>query len=80
MIDRQGRMGRKGWLPEGELNDGLIVAETALANVPVLVTSDRHLLDIDPQHLSACLADSDLPRVEIAHPKDLLAATKSRWR
>ena len=34
-------------LPAFECNDALILAETALAKVPLLVTSDRHLLDID---------------------------------
>ena len=33
-----------GLLPEGEFNDGLIVAETGLACIPVLVTSDGDLL------------------------------------
>ena len=38
---------RAGLLPEGEFHDGLILAETALAGIPVLVTSDANLLDIE---------------------------------
>ena len=40
---------QKGLLPEGEYNDGLILAETSLARIPILATSDKHLLDIDPR-------------------------------
>jgi predicted nucleic acid-binding protein len=35
-----------GLLPHDEHNDGLILAETSLAAIPILVTSDHHLLDI----------------------------------
>jgi len=34
-------------LPENEYNDALILAETALAKIPLLVTSDNHLRNID---------------------------------
>jgi hypothetical protein len=37
----------RGLLPDTEFNDGLILAETSLSNIPILVTSDRHLLDIN---------------------------------
>jgi predicted nucleic acid-binding protein len=59
-------------LPENEFNDGVILIETALAEVPVLVTSDRHLLRIHPARLISELADLDLPSVQIIHPKALL--------
>jgi hypothetical protein len=38
---------RVGLLPEGEFNDGLILAETAFAGIPVLATSATDLLDIE---------------------------------
>jgi len=38
-------------IPEDEFNDGLILAETSLEEIPLLVTSDRHLLDIDDDAL-----------------------------
>lgn len=63
-----------GLLPEGEENDGFILAETALAEIPVLVSSDRHLVDIDPARLILQFKESDLTPVMVAHPKRLLRA------
>ena len=42
---------RSGFLPDGEFNDGLILAETACMEIPILVTSDDHLLGIEPKAL-----------------------------
>jgi predicted nucleic acid-binding protein len=66
----------KGYLPDGEFNDGLILAETALANIPMLVTSDGDLLEIDAPSLRVQFEDSDLFPVVVVHPKDLLRALK----
>ena len=63
---------RAGLLPEGEFNDGLILAETALAGIPVLVTSDGDLLDIEETELRVQFEDADLSPVQICHPKLLL--------
>jgi hypothetical protein len=63
-----------GLLPPEEFNDGLIVAETSLAGIPVLVTSDHHLLDIPEDKLLLCLNDADLSPVRIAHPKGVIRA------
>ena len=38
-------------IPEIEQNDGKILAQTSLANIPLLVTSDKHLLDVDEDTL-----------------------------
>ena len=38
-------------IPEEEFNDGMILAETSLRQVSLLVTSDKHLLDIDEDEL-----------------------------
>jgi predicted nucleic acid-binding protein len=65
---------RLGLLPEGEFNDGLILAETALANIPALVTSDADLLDIEASKLAFQFEAADLPTVVICHPKLLLKA------
>lgn len=67
---------RKGFLPEGEFNDGLIIAETSLACIPALATSDSHLLNIDNSYLKVQFEDSDLSPVSVFHPKTLLAALK----
>ena len=41
------RLLRVGSLPYEEFNDALILAETSVAEIPLLVTSDKHLLNID---------------------------------
>jgi len=69
-----GQLLRVGLLPEGEFNDGLILAETALANIPVLVTSDADLLDIEASRLAIQFEAADLPPVQICHLKLLLKA------
>ena len=62
----------KNLLPEDELHDGLIIIEAALVCIPILVTSDKHLLKINPRDLTQALAEFDLPAVTIFHPKALL--------
>jgi hypothetical protein len=61
-------------LPANEINDGMILAETALADIPVLVTRDRHLLNIEEVDLLVCLQAADLPPVKPAHPRLLWRA------
>jgi predicted nucleic acid-binding protein len=61
-------------LPEGEFNDGLILAETALALIPVLVTSDSDLLNIEELELKVQFEDADLMPVQIFHPRRLAKA------
>ena len=67
---------RKGLLPDGEYNDGLILAETSLAAIPVLVTADKHLLDLDETFLSLTFDECDLFHVRPCHPKLLLRAMR----
>ena len=59
-------------IPETEQNDGKILAQTSLARIPLLVTSDKHLLDIDEDALLLAFNDADLLPVHPAHPKRLL--------
>jgi hypothetical protein len=63
-------------LPEDEFNDGLILAETSLEKIPLLVTSDSHLLDIDQNALLLAFNEADLAPVHPVHPKDLLRALR----
>jgi len=63
-------------LPPEEQNDGLILAESSLATIPVLVSSDHHLLDIPEDRLLVCFNDADLLPVRVAHPKGLLKAIR----
>jgi hypothetical protein len=68
------RLIRAQLLPEDEFNDGLILAETALAFIPVLVTSDSDLLNIEEAELRVQFEDADLMPVQIFHPKRLSKA------
>ncbi len=52
------RLIQKRLLPEEEFNDGLILAETALAHIPILATSDKHLLDIEESELKLTFASA----------------------
>ena len=63
---------RQRLIPEDEFNDGLILAETSLAEIPLLVTSDKHLLDIDEDALLMAFNEADLSPVPPVHPKRLL--------
>lgn len=56
-----------GLLPAEEFHDGVILAETSLGAIPLLVTSDKHLLDIN---------EADLLPVRPAHPKRLVKALR----
>lgn len=63
-------------LPDDEINDGLILAETSLAKIPLLVTSDKHLLDMDENALVLASNEADLLPVHPVHPKNLLRALR----
>jgi len=63
-------------IPETELNDGKILAQASLAGVPLLVTSDKHLLDIGEDALLPAFNEADLPPVHPAHPKRLMSAVR----
>jgi hypothetical protein len=49
-----------GLLPEEEINDSFIIAEAALANVTLLLSSDSHLKDIDQTALKIILDDCEV--------------------
>ena len=63
---------RQRLIPEDEFNDGLILAETSLAEIPLLVTSDKHLLNIDEDALLLAFNEASLSPVRPVHPKRLL--------
>ena len=58
-------------LPANEVNDARILADTGIAQVPLLVTSDTHILDADPLALSLAFEDAGLCAVKAAHPSRL---------
>jgi predicted nucleic acid-binding protein len=71
-----GRLLDSSIIPENELNDGKILAQTSLAEIPLLVTSDKHLLDVDESTLLLAFNDADLLPVHPLHPKRLLKALR----
>ena len=58
----------QGLLPEEEINDSLIIAESALANATLLVSNDRHMRDIDQSKLRKILVECDLSPLIIFSP------------
>jgi predicted nucleic acid-binding protein len=57
-----------GLLPDKEINDSYIIAEAALANVAILISSDSHLKDINHQELKELLDGCDLANTTIVPP------------
>jgi len=49
-------------LPEAELNDGLILAEIGLAGIQLIVSSDKHLLDIEADELARVCRERTLQK------------------
>lgn len=50
------------------------IGHPALAGIPLLVTSDKHLLNADAEGLALAFQDADLPPVQSPHPKALARA------
>lgn len=63
-------------IPEAEVNDGKILAQTSLLGISLLVTSDEHLLGIEEGPLFLAFNEADLHPVHPAHPKALLKALR----
>ena len=63
-------------IPETEQNDGKILAQTSQAGIPLLVTSDKHLLNIDEDALLLAFNEADLAPVHPVHPMRLLRALR----
>lgn len=63
-------------IPDDEWNDGVILAEASLSGIPLLVTSDKHLLEIDDDALLLEFNQADLPTVRAVHPRRLLRALR----
>src|SRR2546427_4952646 len=64
---RSRRLQHQGLIPVDEFNDGLILAETSLAEIPLLVTSDKHLLEIDEDRLLLAFRDRKSTRLNSSH-------------
>jgi len=63
---------RRGLLPDEEVNDALILAETVLLDCHILLTSDEHLRSLDHQQLTWLLNQRDLTAPVIATPREIV--------
>ncbi len=59
-------------IPEHEHNDSYILAEAALADCTMLLTSDEHLRGADPTLLSLLLKSSDVGAVVVRTPTEIV--------
>lgn len=66
-------------LPDDEVNDGVILAEASLANAALLVSSDSHLVSIDPDELRMYFEARDLIPIPVTTPRKILGLFE-RWR
>ena len=66
------RLREAGLLPAEEVNDGLILGETALLRCAILLTTDGHLRGIPHQRLTLALQALDLHTPIIATPRELV--------
>ena len=67
---------RKSLLPPKEKSDGLILGQTSWAEISLLVTSDHHLLEIDPALLAQTFVEAGLFPVTPVHPRALMRAVR----
>jgi predicted nucleic acid-binding protein len=62
----------RGLLPSQEVHDSLILAEAALLDCGLLLTSDEHLRGIDHEHLTLVLNPFELVPPVIASPREIV--------
>jgi predicted nucleic acid-binding protein len=61
-----------GLLPEEEVHDSLILAEAALSECALLLTSDEHLRGVDHEYLTLVLHPFELVAPVIASPREIV--------
>ena len=61
-----------GLLPEEEVHDALILAEAALLDCSLLLTSDEHLRGVDFERLSFELQRFDVTVPVVATPREIV--------
>lgn len=67
-------------LPPAEKNDVVILADTAIAHIPVLVTTDGTLINVDQYSLMLACGDAGLAVVQVASAAGLWNAMKGTRR
>jgi predicted nucleic acid-binding protein len=63
---------RRRLLPDEEIHDSLILAETVLLDCDILLTSDEHLRSIDHEQLTWLMTQHELSPLVIATPRELV--------
>ncbi len=66
------KLRREKLIPEQEINDSLILAEAALANCTILITSDEHIRAVDPALLSLTLKSCDVQTIIVRTPREIV--------
>jgi len=66
------RIRQAGLVPEEEINDSFVIAEAALAECRLLISTDSHIADIDQATLSAVLVRCDVPTPSIVSPRKIV--------
>lgn len=59
-------------IPAKEINDSYILAEAALANCTILITSDEHLRAADPTLLGLALKSCDVGVILVRTPAEVV--------
>jgi predicted nucleic acid-binding protein len=66
------RIREQGLIPVEEVNDSLVLAESALLGCAMLLTSDEHLRGIDFERLTLRLQSFDVTAPVIATPREIV--------
>jgi predicted nucleic acid-binding protein len=66
------RVRERGLMPDEEINDSLVLAESALLGCSMLLTSDEHLRGIDFERLTLELQTFDVAAPVIATPREIM--------
>src|SRR5258708_6606628 len=61
----------RGLLPEAEVNDSLIIAESALADCMLLLSSDAHMINIAAEELATLLIRKDVSHLLVQSPRQV---------
>jgi rRNA-processing protein FCF1 len=61
-----------GLIPDEEIHDSFVIAESALANVTLLLSSDGHMRDIDQSALGELLERCDVGKLIIFSPAKIV--------
>ena len=66
------KLRRNGLVPDMEINDSFILAESALANCTLLISSDEHLRGADRKLLTDTLKECDVQPILVRTPREIV--------